>query len=75
MILKFLYHVAHPHIKEENIPYWWRRSLIGQLLHTLRKFITQNIAPNCVTNFMRVRLYRLYGFKIGGHIYWHEMLS
>ena len=31
----------------------------------MQKFICQNVAPNCVTNFMRVRLYRLCGFKIG----------
>lgn len=62
-ILALIYRIQHPHAKK--IPYQYRRSLLGQLWHSIRKAICQNIAPNCVTNFMRVNLYRLCGFKIG----------
>lgn len=62
-ILALIYRLRHPDVKE--VPYMYRRSLFGQVLHSVRKFICQNIAPNCITNFMRVRLYRLCGFKIG----------
>ena len=62
MILGLLYKIVHP---GKPVPYWWNRSLLGEMWHLTRKFICQNIAPNCVTNFMRIRLYRLCGFKIG----------
>ena len=62
MILKFIYKYTH---KGKPVPYWYQRSILGEVWHLMRKCICQNIAPNCVTNFMRVRLYRLCGFKIG----------
>lgn len=64
-LLTLIYRISHPSAKYDQIPSWWKRSLLGQIWHSLRKFICQNIAPNCVTNFMRVNLYRLCGFKIG----------
>lgn len=64
MLLKYLYKMSHPHAVK--IPYAYQRSLLKEIWHLIRKGICQNIAPKCVTNFMRVRLYRLCGFKIGG---------
>ena len=58
--------MLHPRVKFDDIPYWWKRSIQNQIWHSIRKFICQNIAPNCITNFMRVRLYRLCGIKVGG---------
>ena len=73
MILEWYYKLRHP---GQPVPYWYKRSVFGQLWHVVRKFICQNIVPNCVTNFMRIRLYRLCGFKIwGGDFYRYEMLS
>ncbi len=63
MILEWYYKLRHP---GKPVPYFYKRSLLGELWHLICKFICQNIAPNCVTNFMRIRLYRLCGFKIGG---------
>ena len=63
MILELYYNLRH---HGEPVPYYYKRSILGELWHLLRKFICQDIAPNCITNFMRVRLYRLCGFKIGG---------
>ena len=63
MILEWYYKLRHP---GQPVPYWYKRSVFGQLWHVVRKFICQNIVPNCVTNFMRIRLYRLCGFKIWG---------
>lgn len=62
MILEWYYKLRHP---GQPVPYWYKRSVFGQLWHVVRKFICQNIVPNCVTNFMRIRLYRLCGFKVG----------
>ncbi|HBZ34098.1 MAG TPA: acyltransferase [Bacteroidales bacterium] len=62
MLLEIYYKLKHP---GEPVPYYYKRSIIGELLHLARKFVCQNIAPNCVTNFMRVTLYRLCGIKIG----------
>lgn len=61
-ILAIYYRIRHP---GKKVPAAYQRSLLGQVWHTIRKFICQNIAPNCVTNFMRVNLYRLCGFRIG----------
>ena len=60
-----IYKLRHPHVADENIPYWYRRSVTSELWHLLRKGICQNIAPNCVLNPVRIWLYRLCGFKIG----------
>ena len=66
-LLAKYYRIRHPNAKK--VPYMYQRSIIGQVWHIIRKFICQNIAPNCVTNFMRVNLYRLCGFKIGKNVF------
>lgn len=66
-VLEIYYRVTHP--GKEKMPYAYKRSLLGEVWHLIRKFICQNIAPNCVTNFMRVNLYRLCGFKIGKNVF------
>ena len=66
-LLAIYYRIRHP--KAKKVPYMYQRSIIGQVWHSIRKFICQNIAPNCVTNFMRVNLYRLCGFKIGKNVF------
>lgn len=67
MILQLLYRLKNRGGRE--IPYYYRRSILTQLWHSLRKFICQNIAPNCILNFTRVNLYRLCGFKIGKNVF------
>lgn len=61
-ILALFYRIRHP---RKKIPASYKRSIFGQLWHSIRKGICQNIAPNCITNFMRVNLYRMCGFKVG----------
>lgn len=63
MILEAYYKLRHPGMP---VPPAYKRGIMEEVWHVVRKFICQNIAPNCVTNFMRVNLYRLCGFKIGG---------
>ena len=65
MILKLYYKLTHKGCKDEDIPYYYRRSILGEIWHLIRKGICQNIAPNCVLNPMRIMLYRLCGIKIG----------
>ncbi len=64
-LLYVFYKLFHPKVKYENVPYVYRRTLTGQIWHTIRKWICQVWAPNCTTNGMRKVLYRLCGFKIG----------
>lgn len=66
LILPLIYRYQHGNIPYDDIPYYYRRSLITQILHSVRKLICQNVAPNCVFNATRMLLYRLCGFKIGG---------
>lgn len=49
----------------DQIPYWYKRTLIGEIWHIIRKWICQNLAPNCAITGVRIGLYRLCGFKIG----------
>lgn len=65
MILKYYYKITHKNCKDEEVPYYYRRSLLGELWHLVRKWTCQNIAPNCVLTPVRIGLYRLCGFKIG----------
>ena len=60
-----IYHWRHLNVPEEKIPDWYKRSLLGELWHLIRKGICQNIAPNCVLAPVRIGLYRICGFKIG----------
>ena len=64
-LLSLIYRLCHPKAKYEDIPYWYKRSLLGEVWHLIRKGICQNIAPNCVLTPVRIGLYRLCGFKIG----------
>lgn len=64
-LLTVIYKIFNPKIKKEDIPYWYKRSLLGEVWHLIRKGICQNIAPNCVLTPVRIGLYRLCGFKIG----------
>lgn len=62
MILELFYKLRHP---GKPVPYYYKRSLLGEVWHLIRKGICQNIAPNCVLTPVRIGLYRLCGFKIG----------
>ena len=61
--------MSHPGIEDEDIPYYYQRSVLGQVWHLIRKGICQNIAPNCVLTPVRIGLYRLCGFKIGEGVF------
>lgn len=63
--MAYLYKKRHPEVSEDQIPYYYRRSIIGEIWHLIRKFVCQNIAPNCVLTPVRLWLYRICGFKIG----------
>lgn len=65
MILKLIYKISHPGVQDKDIPYYYKRSIFGEIWHLIRKGICQNIAPNCVLTPVRIALYRLCGFKIG----------
>lgn len=64
-LLSLLYKATHPNVQDEDIPYWYKRSVFGQIWHTIRKWICQVWAPNCTITAIRIGLYRLCGFKIG----------
>lgn len=68
-LLTFCYKLRHPGVKDDDIPYYYKRSLIGEVWHLIRKGICQNIAPNCVLTPVRIGLYRLCGFKIGKNVF------
>lgn len=65
LILPIIYKILHPQAKTEEIPYFYTRSIGGEIWHLIRKWICQNLAPNCVITPVRKNLYRFCGFKIG----------
>lgn len=64
-LLVNIYHWMHPKVPIEDIPYWWKRSLLTEVGHIIRKWVCQVWAPNCTITPIRIGLYRLCGFKIG----------
>lgn len=64
-LLIYLYKLKHKGVTNDQVPYWYKRSVLGEIWHLMRKGICQNIAPNCVLTPVRIGLYRLCGFKIG----------
>lgn len=64
-LLPLIYKLRHPKVADEDLPYWWKRSVAGEIWHLIRKGICQNIAPCCVLTPVRISLYRLCGFNIG----------
>ena len=64
-LLPLIYRIKHPGVAYDEIPYYYKRSILGEVWHLVRKGICQNIAPNCVLTPVRIALYRLCGFKIG----------
>ncbi len=69
MLLKLFYKLTHKGVSDEEIPYYYKRSILGEVWHLIRKGICQNIAPNCVLTPVRIALYRLCGFKIGKNVF------
>ena len=55
----------HPGVAYEEVPYWYRRTVLGQIGHLLRKKICVVWAPNCTITTLRIALYRLCGLKVG----------
>lgn len=64
-ILEYIYIKKHPGVTDSEIPYWYKRTLIGEIRHIIRKKICVVWAPNCTITPIRMALYRLCGFKIG----------
>jgi len=64
-LLKF----AYEKIKGKPAPYYYNYSIFTVVKKTLRKWVAQCLAPNCVFNNIRILLYRLCGFKIGKHVF------
>lgn len=64
--LVYLYYkLMNPKTSEENIPQWAYRPITYQVTHTLKKFVINVIAPNCVFPKLRRKMYQWSGFKIG----------
>ncbi len=60
-LLKWLYEKKH----KKPAPYYFDYSLWTIICKPFRKWITNTLAPNCPFNGLRIKLYRLAGFKIG----------
>ena len=59
-ILEFYYRQ-----KGVDIPYYAKYSLWSILWRPIRKYLNVVIIPNIPFNFLRVRMYRLIGYRIG----------
>ena len=61
----YIYMWRHPGVSYESVPYWYKRTIFGELWHLIRKKICVVWAPNCTITSLRLALYRLCGLKIG----------
>lgn len=68
-LLPFVYHLLHPKVDYDDFPERFKFSLIGMIWYLIRRFICQNIAPNCVIAPVRIWMYKLCGFKIGKKVF------
>ena len=55
--------------KGKPAPYYYNYSLFQIVCKPFRKWIAQVVAPNCISNKIRIMLYRLCGFRIGKHVF------
>ena len=60
---------SYEKIKGKPAPYYYDYSLKKIIAKPIRKWIAQDIAPNCVSNNVRILLYKLCGFKIGKNVF------
>lgn len=65
-VLTFIYKLTHKGVRDEDIPYYWKYSLSKVLMKPVRKWLSAAVIPYCPFNNLRVMLYRLVGYKIGG---------
>lgn len=65
-ILPRLYEV----VRRKPAPHWMRRSGAATLIWKLiRKWLSVRVIPFCTLNCIRIRLYRLVGFRIGEGVF------
>lgn len=69
MILKLIYRITHPGVKEEEIPYYWKYSLWKVFTIPIRKWFSAAFIPYLPWNSVRIFLYRLCGYKIGKRVF------
>ena len=63
-LLEFYYKV-----RGKEAPYYARHSIFFLLWKMLRKFLNVVIIPNIPFNIVRIKLYRLVGYKIGKQVF------
>lgn len=56
-------------IKKEPAPYYYEYSLITLFVKPVRKFFVNVVAPNCVSNIVRIAIYKACGFDIGKNVF------
>ena len=64
-IIKRLYEI----INHEPAPYYYDYSIKTLLIKPVRKFFTNVVAPNCVSNKVRIAIYKACGFDIGNNVF------
>lgn len=65
-ILTLVYKILHRGITDEQIPYYWKYPLWTIVIKPVRKAFSAIIIPAIPFNSIRVVMYRLCGYKIGG---------
>lgn len=62
-----LYHLFHP--KAKSSPYYLENSITSLFLKPIRKFFVVSIIPCIPFTSLRIFGYKLFGFKIGKHVF------
>ena len=53
----------------KKAPYYFNYSLWKVIIKPIRKYFVNTVAANCPLNWMRILIYRIFGFKIGKKVF------
>lgn len=65
-LLTKIYKLRHKGVKDDEIPYYWKYSVWTVICKPIRKFFSAVIAPNIPFTSLRMTVYRLCGYSVGG---------
>lgn len=68
-LLTYVYRLIHKNVKEEDIPYWWKYSVLTVIKKPIRKWLSVAVIPYVPFSNLRVCLYRMIGYKIGNNVF------
>ena len=74
-IAKAYYKLTHRGVKEDEIPYQYKYSLLTIIKKPIRKWLSAVVIPKIPFNGLMITMYKSIGYKIWGGFYRNALLS